>query len=156
MIDSTYDVMLGNPGDELFNVLVLAGIDVVMPLERDLDRDPLQDDEVSLQSLDGAYEQVLFSSDDDVAPDDDNRLLYYRFRLVPPGVYSVFVKTAGKASEIVRGLIVRRDGVYLGTKKLTEERSVKAFSAADEKAPAADELRDIEWKPEGPLDQGDD
>jgi hypothetical protein len=43
---------------------------------------PLQDDEVLLLSVDGYFEQVLHSDDPDVTPDEANRLLYYRFRLV--------------------------------------------------------------------------
>jgi hypothetical protein len=41
-----YDVFLANQGEDEFNTLLLSGLDVVIPLEADLDCDPHQDDEV--------------------------------------------------------------------------------------------------------------
>lgn len=126
--EDTFDVMLGSVGDSAFNTLVLSGVDVVVPLELDADEDPLQDDEVLLRSVDGYYEQVLTWNDPDVARDEAHRLLHYRFRLVPPGVYNVLVRVAGESTEVLNGLIVRRDGVYIGGKRLATERSGPALA----------------------------
>jgi hypothetical protein len=120
-MDEIYDVMLGGPGQKERNVLVLGGRDLVIPLERDMDGDPLQDDTVRLASLDGSYEQILRASDLDVEPDADNRLLHYRFRDVPPGVYTVAVNVASQWSVVIPDLIMRRQGAFLGERKLPEQ-----------------------------------
>lgn len=153
-----YDVMLGNPGDDAFNVLVLGGIDVVVPLERDLDDDPLQDDEITLKSVDGTWEQTVLSGSEDVEEDDEAGVLYYRFRLVPPGIYSVFVNVAGEPAEVVRGLIVRREGVFVGGRRLRDARPDGAF-AADDDAPEESEHEERDPLPSDdfvPLDQEQD
>jgi hypothetical protein len=116
-----HDVALGNVGEKDHNTIVLTGIDVVVPLEMDLDGDPLQDDEVHLRATHGYYEQVLSSSDEDVEVDPDARLLYYRFRFVPPGAYSVSVRIRGHLVTVLRGLVVTRSGAFVGGKKLAAE-----------------------------------
>ncbi|WP_224366428.1 carboxypeptidase-like regulatory domain-containing protein [Hyalangium versicolor] len=140
-MDDIYDVMLGEPGQQAHNILVLGGMDIVIPLERDLDGDPMQDDTIRLASLDGSYALVLKASDLDVEPDPDNRLLHYRFRGVPPGVYSVAVNIAGEWSVVIPDLIVRRSGAFLGERKLPsqfEGGPMSAPASADEGSPPAD------------------
>jgi hypothetical protein len=134
-MDEIYDVMLGEPGQKASNVLVLGGMDIVIPLERDMDGDPLQDDTVRLASLDGGYEQVLQASDLDVEPDPDNRLLHYRFREVPPGVYAVSVNVAGTWSVVIPDLIVRRNGAFIGERKLPSQFEGGPMSSPSEPEP---------------------
>ena len=117
-----FNVMLGEPGEDTWNTLVLGGTDVVVPIERDASVDPFQDDEVCLRALNGGWERRICSGDDDVEANEDSELLHCRFRDVPFGVYSVFVVSAGGAVETLRGLVVRREGVFIGDKPLSEAR----------------------------------
>lgn len=130
-------VALFDPGDEGHNVLVLSGIDVVVPVEMDLDGDPLQDDAVSLRSIHGLYEQVLTVGDPDVRPDPDRRVAFYRFRYVPPGLYRVAVRIGSGWMPIGTRLTVRKDGVYWDGTRL--EATPPTVTAADDEA-RVDEL----------------
>src|SRR4051812_42281272 len=56
LLADTHEVALFNPGEEDHDTIVLSGIDLVIPLELDIDGDPLQDDEVRLRSEDGYYD----------------------------------------------------------------------------------------------------
>ena len=138
--DLVVDVMLGEPGGSTFNTLVLGGTDVVVPLERDLDEDPFQDDEVWLCASDGTVIQRRYFSDDEVEEDEDKRILFYRFTGVRYGVYSVWTKIGGQAAELFRGLLVNRTGVFLGDEALGETREGPAMAAG----PAEDESAGIE------------
>jgi len=120
--EKVLNVMLGEPGENTWNTLVLGGADVVVPVERDPDGDPFQDDEVWLCALDGTVVQRRYTSDDEVEEEDGKRLLLYRFTGVRYGVYSVWTKLGGRPSEIARGLVVRREGVFMGETLLSEER----------------------------------
>lgn len=146
-LDDVYDVMLGGPGDEALNTLVLPELDVVVPLERDLDNNPLQDDEIVLTSIDGSMEHVLYSSDPDVEADEENRLLFYRFRFVPLGAYRVSVRIAGSLYVVIPDLLVRREGVFMGGKKLPQQRSGEKMAPPvepeAEPPPADDELFEL-------------
>ena len=125
---ATHEVALGNLDEDDFNTIVLSGIDVVVPVELDLDGDPLQDDRVRLRSEDGYFDVILASSDPDVEADTDAGYLNYCFRLVPPGVYRVSVLIAEQWVPLVRRLVVKRDGVYVNGEKLDD--------AAPEQRPA--------------------
>ena len=116
------DVMLGDPGAEPKNTLMLERTDVVVPLERDLDGDPFQDDEVWLCTEDGTVVRRLYSSDDEVEEDADNRILLYHFNDLRYGVYSIWTKIGGQAVEVLRGLVVRREGVFMNGEALGETR----------------------------------
>ena len=117
-LGATFEVALGNSHERDHNTLVLSGIDLVVPLEIDLDCDPLHDDEVRLASEDGAFERVLLSSDPHVTPDAAKRLLLYRFRAVPPGLYRLAVKVGERWSDLVVGLVVSARGAFLGDRAL--------------------------------------
>lgn len=119
---SNHRVCVGNLGEDDFNTLVIDGIDLVIPLEMDLDDDPLQDDEIRLRSLDGFFEQIVRASDPDAEPKPDERLIYYHFRDVPPGPYRIEVNVGGVWALVVDGLIVTRTGSMLHGNKLTNER----------------------------------
>jgi hypothetical protein len=126
-MEQSHDVAFGNTNGKDFNTIVLSGVDITVPLEMDLDDDPLQDDEVRLRSEDGHYDQTRLASDADAKPDKDKRLVLYTFRLVPPGAYRVSVRIgAEKWMDVVTGLVVKRDGAYVGDTKLgTEAEAVK-------------------------------
>lgn len=145
--EKVFNVMLGEPGEDTWNTLVLGGADVVVPVERDAHADPFQDDEVRLRSLDGGWEHRVCSSDDDVEDDEESGLLLCRFRDVPFGVYSAFVVSAGVEVETLHGLVVRREGVFIGDKLLSEARdgepmaplSTTASSSTSEDPPESPE-----------------
>src|SRR4051812_7923530 len=100
-------VSFGNPGETDHNTIVLGGIDLVVPLAMDLDRDPLHDDEVRLRASNGLTERTLQVSDDDVECDLGCSIASYRFRAVPPGVYDIATRIAGAWIDVVRGLVVK-------------------------------------------------
>ncbi|HMA93971.1 MAG TPA: hypothetical protein VKP30_14870 [Polyangiaceae bacterium] len=118
----TFDVSVGNVGETDYNTVVLSGTELIVPLEMDLDDDPLQDDEVRLVSEDGEFERHIRASDPDAEPDEDNRLIHYRFRAVPAGLYRVQVNVAGTWTDVVEGLLVQRGGVVCGDTQLGTNR----------------------------------
>jgi len=121
-VEKSYDVALGNLGEKDFNTIVLSGVDITVPLEMDLDNDPLQDDEVRLRSEDSHYEKVLFASDPDAVPDKDKNLILYTFRLVPPGAYRISVRISDQRFlDVVTGLVVTKEGAFIGDQKLGSE-----------------------------------
>lgn len=114
--------MLGSPGDEEGNTLILSGIDLEVPLEMDLDADPLHDDEVRLLSEDGGYEAVLCASEPDVRADLDKNLYIYCFRSVPPGLYRLQVRTSDqKWATVITDIVVGRRGVRIGEMELEDK-----------------------------------
>jgi hypothetical protein len=129
---ATYAVALGLPGDQHENTIVLGGTVIVIPLEMDPDADPLHDDEVRLWSVRGSYDRTLFVSDADVEPDLQNRMMHYRFRDVPYGVYRVAVCVAGEWHDLMHNLVVTSDGAYLGGKKLSQEKPAMQAAPPDE------------------------
>jgi hypothetical protein len=95
-----------------------SGIDLVVPLEWDIDGDPLQDDEVRLTNVDGEYDRTLLVGDEDVTADAERRLFLYRFRAVPPGAYTVSIRVAEVWYELIRGLVVTPTGARIGSSRL--------------------------------------
>jgi outer membrane protein OmpA-like peptidoglycan-associated protein len=70
-----------------------GGLDLVVPLERDLVHDPDSTAEVRLQCTAGAsYDRVLAAGQPDVTRSGETPLFLYRFRSVPPGLYRVWTK----------------------------------------------------------------
>jgi hypothetical protein len=149
-----YPVVLNPAKGGPLNTLVLAGHDVVVPLERDLDGDPEQADEIKLYAEEEGYEQGLSSDDDDVEESGDTILLY-TFRDVPPGEYSLAVKLGEDWVDVLRGIEVTRNEVYWG-----DENHEAEHDPADFGTPDMDET-DLEEEPEptfeGPhLGKGDE
>lgn len=142
MADWEHDVAVFEPGSDQTNTLVLSGVDLVVPLERDLDNDPFQDDEVRLRSEDGHFERILLSSDDDVEPSPDGTLLHYCFRCVPPGMYGVSVRVAGEWTSVLRGLVVERGKAFSSARVHPPERSDEAPAPAPELDDRPDEEDD--------------
>jgi hypothetical protein len=124
------DVGLGDPGGADFNTLVLTGVDVVVPLEADLDGDPLHDDEVRLLSESGDFDVQLCANEPDVKHLADKNLYAYTFRDVPPGVYRVLVKVGEDWATVMGGLVVHRAGVRLDGKEVETEEP-EALTEAD-------------------------
>lgn len=123
MAADSHSVALQNPGEKEWNCLAVPGIDIVVPLHEDLDCDPFQDDEIRLQSLAGGYEKIVRSSSPDATPDHDSAMIYYRFRAVPTGLYSIAVRIHGHWVDISHSLIVTPKGVWLGDTRLDAEPS---------------------------------
>lgn len=113
------DVTLGTSEDKQQNVVVLSGVDLVVPLEADLDGDPLNDDVVRLEGADGSC-WILSAGHPDVRLDLDKNLCLYTFRTVPNGVYKISVKLSDDVwSTVVTGIVVDRNGASLGGSQLT-------------------------------------
>jgi hypothetical protein len=142
MSNTRHAVALGTPGEAHANTIVLGGATIVIPLEMDPDCDPLHDDEVRLWSAHGGYDRTLFASDPNVEPDIDARMMFYRFEDVPLGLYRVAVCVAGEWHDLMHNLIVARDGVFLGGKKLETEKP--ALQAAPPDALDTDEATEDE------------
>jgi hypothetical protein len=121
LLQETHDVALGNPDEDDHNTIVLSGIDIVIPVELDMDDDPFQDDSVRLRAEHGHYDQVLVASDPDVEVDAEARWLYYRFRLVPPGVYRASVRIGTDWMPLLRGLVVTKEGAFVNGEPLGED-----------------------------------
>jgi hypothetical protein len=133
-----HEVSLGNEGEKDYNTIVVGGADLVLPVEMDLDGDPLQDDVVSLRSVHGLYEQTLSSRDPDVTPDADQRLFYYRFRHVPAGLYRLAARIRSSWVTVTRDILVSKAGVFVGDKQLTADKPT--FKAAEPEPEPEDEI----------------
>jgi hypothetical protein len=122
-VDERYalDVTLGTSEDGMSNAVVVSGVDLDVPLEADLISDPLHRDEVLLEASDGTI-RVLTVDDPDVRLDLDKKLYFYRFRNIPPGVYSLYVRNSvqGGWASIATALRIDRKGVSFGGKQLTD------------------------------------
>lgn len=143
MIESTHDVATFDEDDGNIQVLILAGHDVIVPVELDAENDPLQDDWVSLRSVGGAYEAFLQPGMPDVEADVPNRRWYFRFRDVPFGAYRVELLVGEAWTELIPDLVVRREGVFAGGKKLGAAKPTEQVAPAAEVEPAPEpELED--------------
>jgi hypothetical protein len=144
-------VSFGNPGDTDYNTIVLGGIDLVVPLAMDIDRDPLHDDEVRLRASNGFIERTLQVGGADVECDLERSIASYRFRAVPPGVYDIATRIAGAWIDVVRGLVVKRAGVYLHDEKVDGERTSQRPAASGHHAGNADVPEEDVQDPDAPL-----
>lgn len=132
-----------------------------MPLERDIDGDPYQDDEIWLESLDGSFREQRYSSDPDVVPDEDKNVLLYHFRHVPLGVYNIIAVVAARPIVVFTGLVVRKEGVFMGQDKLTEDyQGCEPSGAEDDTDDGGDASTAMATLPDGdddePMDADDD
>ncbi len=148
----TYCVSVGNVGESDHNTIVLGGVDVVIPLEMDLDGDPLHDDEVRLRSADGSFERILLVSDPDVECDHDARIAHYRFRLVPYGQYNLATRIGAEWVELVHGLLVAKTGVLADTNEIDDSPADAPAEAAGPAARHDDDVPDEDaLDPDDPL-----
>lgn len=113
-IERSFAVALSHPEDKTRNTVMLGGLDIVIPMERDLDKDPDTPDELRFKSKDGGYETHVTSDGPDTEPDDGTPLLRYRFRDVPPGQYTIAVKVEDDWLNVVAGIRVTRTEVRFG------------------------------------------
>lgn len=120
-IHAIHDVALFNPGEKEKNTIVLGGVDVIIPLELDVDGDPLQDDAVCLRSASGNFEDVRLSSDEHVTAAADKRHLYYPFLDVPAGLYCVDVRIGQSWVNIQSNLLVVKGTAYWNGKPMEED-----------------------------------
>jgi len=105
--------------DTRYTTLVVTGVDLEVPLEADLDDDPLQDDEVALDGADGSR-RILKVGDPDVRLDPGRRLYLYRFRDVPKGIYTLSVRLSDRSwAPILSGVLVTREGATHGGRPLS-------------------------------------
>lgn len=107
-------VATSNPDDQTHNTLVVAGIEVVVPMEADMDGDPDTPDSVRLRKEDGGYQSELTVGQPGVEQDGDNPLFFYHFQCVPVGEYAVEIKIDGGWYPVLRGLRVSHKGLFVG------------------------------------------
>ncbi len=107
-------VATSDPGDQTHNTLVLGDIEVVIPLEADLDGDPDTPDSVRFRKHDGSFESQLTVGDPGVEKDGDNPLYFYHFAGVSPGEYSIDVKMGDQWHTVLHGLRVTHQGAFVG------------------------------------------
>jgi hypothetical protein len=122
-----HSVALSMPSDATFNTLELGGLDILIPLERDLDKRPELADVLRLSSDDGSYSRMVTSEDPNVKQHEDTPLLLYRFPDVPPGHYSIAVQIADRWTTVVHGLRVSRTNVFLGDRSFEAELDGKSL-----------------------------
>ena len=136
-VDNTHNVALFNPGETEHNTIVLGGVDVIIPLELDMDGDPFQDDAVCLRSQGGDWEDTLLSSDSDVTASPDTRHLFYAFRDVPAGLYHLDVRIADRWNTVISNLLVTQGKAWLGN-QLLSEKATESTPALDDPHPLVD------------------
>jgi hypothetical protein len=151
------DVTLGTPDDTSHNVVVLSGVDLDVPLEADLDDDPLHDDELLLEGTDGSFRR-LTPKHPDVRLDLEKKLYIYRFRSVPPGEYRLSVRLSDDVwASIATGIRVDKRGASFGGRQLTDapppappqepEATAPEEPAAQEAAPRDEVLDPPDYDP---------
>jgi len=87
-------------------------VELVIPLEADLDGDPEKADRIRLRQEDGGYEAELTVGDPDVIKDGENPLYYHHFHLVTPGSYTVEVKSYDHWRTVLCKLQVSVQGAF--------------------------------------------
>ncbi len=129
--DAIHDVALFNPGESEHNTIVLGGVDLLIPLELDMDGDPFQDDAVCLRSHGGDWEDVRLSSDPEVTAAPDKRHLYYPFYDVPAGLYHLDVLIARRWTTVTSNILVSRGAAWLGDTLLSGDLPAAAPAVDD-------------------------
>jgi hypothetical protein len=114
-----HSVAVFDPGDKDFNTIAFPSVEIIVPLAEDADCDPLQDDEVRLQSLDESYEKIVKASDPEAEVKRDEGLIYYHFVDVPPGFYRISVRISETWVDLSTDLAVTPRGASFLGKKLT-------------------------------------
>jgi hypothetical protein len=131
-VSRTFRVASDLPSGKGKNTLVLSGIELIVPLEMDLDEDPLQDDEVRLSRIDGHFTRELKASDPDVTREEGGERLFYRFRDVPPGVYSIQARVGeDRWASILEGILVTTKKATWNEQDLSDEPEAFTPRGAD-------------------------
>lgn len=116
--DTPHAVATFAAGSQAVNTLANPWRDLVIPLQEDLDGDPLQDDEVRIASHCGRHVRVLLASSPEAEADHAAALVHYRFRQVPPGCYSVAVRVGEQWVAVSHTLVVTPRAAYLNGRRL--------------------------------------
>lgn len=106
-------VATSNPEDKTYNTLVVGSLEVVIPMEADMDGDPDTPDSIRLRNEGGGYQSELTAGQPGVEQDGDNPLYFYHFQAVPVGIYAVEVKIDGGWYPVLRGLRVSPKGLFV-------------------------------------------
>jgi hypothetical protein len=106
-------------------------VDLVIPLEIDLDDDPSRDDQIRLRALDGTFQQTLVSSDPRVEQSAEHPLLLYGFKDVPIGAYTVEVRIGNEWYEVLRELRVSRDSATVHGEPFVSTEDGSQFGKPD-------------------------
>ena len=122
-------------------------VELIIPLEEDIDGDPETPDRIRLIQQDGAYTAELTVGDPDVVKDGENPLYYYHFHAVPPGKYAVEVFAHKHWHAILAGLQVSVQGAFYSGK------SFEADTDGDQMGTPHEFLAD-ELPPDHSLDLG--
>lgn len=150
----SYQVALVDPGQDFRNTIRLVGYDVVIPLEKDMDGDPLQDDRVRLTADVGNRVQEIASSDEDAEHDEEAGVILYSFRDVPPGVYHVETLIRGQWIRVIDGLTVRAKGVFMGSAAL-DGWTPSTFETGEQEPDDDGETKEADLEVMDWQDQGD-
>ena len=129
--ETAYAVALFNRGEREYNTIVLPGVELVIPLEEDVDCDPFQDDEIRLSEIGGGAERIVKSSDAAAVPNHEERLIYYHFADVLPGLYRLSVRIGGQWVELANDIVVTPRGAYAGRRRLGGAPSKVAFDTRE-------------------------
>ena len=115
----TLDIALGTAADDVHDVIVLSGLYVDVPMEADLDADPLHAAQLRLERADGSV-WVLGVGDPDVGLDLANGRYVYTFRSVTYGRYCISIKLPVDDvwAKFVTGIVVSKKGVFLNGKAM--------------------------------------
>jgi|SRR5688572_5055885 len=107
-------------------------VDIVIPMEIDLDDDPELEDRVRLRNEDGSYDTVVAAGDENATQDEENPIIHYRFTDVPPGTYEVLVSVGRGWSCVLAGLKVTKSDATHNGKSYTSSEDGKEFGHPEE------------------------
>jgi hypothetical protein len=135
-MSDTY-VAVCHPGERYHNTIVLGDIEVVIPLEGDLDDDPDTLDCVRLRHQDGLYEATLTEGSPGVEPDGQNPLNRYHFPAAVPGPYTIEVKVGDTWHAVARDVNITRNGAHFEAIDLEGDADGSVMGTPDD-SPFAD------------------
>lgn len=134
---STLHVAVATSDDHVCNAVVVAGFDLEFPLEADLDGDPLHDDVLRMEGVDGSISEAA-----GFRLDTERRLLLHRFEGVLPGIYAVSVMLSdGRWAPVLSNIVVTKDGAAVAG-VLLKEAQAPALAADDQGEPEESDADD--------------
>jgi len=107
-------------------------VDLVIPVEIDLDDDPQQEDRVRLRNEEGSYDAVVAAGDEAATQDEETPIIHYRFTDVPPGTYEVLVSGRSGWQCVLAGLKVTKTDATHNGKSYTSNEDGKEFGHPEE------------------------
>lgn len=131
MKDEELGVAPATSGETKVNTIAVLHSDVVVPLEMDLDGDPLQDDEVRIRTIDGSFERVLRANGPGVERDQAAGLFRYHFADLRYGAYRLGVRVGDRWGD-VGDLVVRAGATTIsGTQLSTQPQPIQLPPAVE-------------------------